>query len=317
MNRTLNINFAVMAVIAAAGLLAMQLAQRHSSEWEERQFSERVNLALRQTAHRLLADAGDHSSAIPPVRQEEKNLWLVQLEHNFDYDSLPGVLKEAFASHRIEGEYNVAVLNCANNDLMLGYTASLIAAGKEIPCGGREQATGCYNLQVTFPALAATPFRENWVWIFLTFACMALLVYSAYGVFNFLKKKGLAKQTERTKGDISTEEPHPEEPAGGQIILRFGHSTLNVENQKLVSGGIEKDLTYRETKLLQLLGRNVNQLLERDLILKSVWEDEGIMVGRSVDVFVSRLRKILKDDETLKIVNVHGVGYRLEVRGHS
>jgi len=100
-----------------------------------------------------------------------------------------------------------------------------------------------------------------------------------------------------------------------QFILQFGQSTLDIANQKLLIQNSSKDLTYRETKLLQLFCRNQNKLLERDLILKAVWEDEGVLVGRSVDVFVSRLRKLLKEDETVKIVNVHGVGYRFEVNG--
>jgi DNA-binding response OmpR family regulator len=53
--------------------------------------------------------------------------------------------------------------------------------------------------------------------------------------------------------------------------------------------------------------------VKRDLILKSVWEDNGYFVARSLDVFISRLRKYLKPDDSLRIVNVHGVGYKLEV----
>ncbi|MBK8554245.1 MAG: winged helix-turn-helix domain-containing protein [Lewinellaceae bacterium] len=55
-----------------------------------------------------------------------------------------------------------------------------------------------------------------------------------------------------------------------------------------------------------------NQILPREQILQDVWEDEGIMVGRSLDVFVSRLRKLLQDDDSIKIMSVHGIGYRLE-----
>ena len=98
-----------------------------------------------------------------------------------------------------------------------------------------------------------------------------------------------------------------------QFLLPFGQSTLDVANQKLLLPAVSKDLTYRETKLLQLFCRHQNKILERDLILKAVWEDEGVLVGRSVDVFVSRLRKLLKEDERVRIVNVHSVGYRFEV----
>ena len=83
----------------------------------------------------------------------------------------------------------------------------------------------------------------------------------------------------------------------------------------LTSGPNQHKLTYREAKLLQLLANHPNQVLERDQILKLVWEDEGITVGRSVDVFISRLRKLLAEDPTLRITAVHGVGYRFEVKG--
>ena len=86
-------------------------------------------------------------------------------------------------------------------------------------------------------------------------------------------------------------------------------------NLILVSGSTSFNLTYREAKLLSLFIGNKNQVLERDFILKSVWEDEGIIVGRSVDVFVSRLRKMLSTDSLVKISAVHGVGYRMEVNG--
>ena len=71
-------------------------------------------------------------------------------------------------------------------------------------------------------------------------------------------------------------------------------------------------LTFRETKLLRLFATNPDRLLERDVILRQVWADEGVLVGRSVDVFVSRLRKKLAADPSVGIAAVHGVGYRLE-----
>lgn len=303
----------VMAAIAGVGLLAMQAVHRSSNEANERRFSERVNLALRQTAHRLLVMEGDRSSKIPLVEQTESHTWLIRLERNFDYDSLPTVLQKAFALHRVEGDYNVAVLDCENNELMLGYTASILTAGEEIPCRGREQTAGCYNLRVSFLGAATTPFPESTSMLFMI-VCVAMLVYPAYSLFKFLKKKRLEEKAPQNDLDVYAETAFRKEALNGKAGFQFGRSSLYMENQKLVSNGIEKDLTYREAKLLQLFCRHANQLLERDLILKSVWEDEGIIVGRSVDVFVSRLRKLLHDDDSVRIVNVHGVGYRLEVQ---
>ncbi|MDZ4683117.1 MAG: winged helix-turn-helix domain-containing protein [Saprospiraceae bacterium] len=95
--------------------------------------------------------------------------------------------------------------------------------------------------------------------------------------------------------------------------LHFGNSSLGLANQLLLVNGVRESLTYCEAKLLHLFISNPNQLLEREFLLKSVWEDEGIIVGRSLDVFVSRLRKLLRADIGVQIATVHGVGYRLEV----
>jgi DNA-binding response OmpR family regulator len=102
--------------------------------------------------------------------------------------------------------------------------------------------------------------------------------------------------------------------ADEQGLILIGRCLFDFNNLLLKVGGQEEKLTYREGKLLKLLCINKNKLLERDLILKSVWEDEGIFVGRSLDVFISRLRKILKVDPTVQISSVHGIGYKLLVK---
>jgi DNA-binding response OmpR family regulator len=73
-------------------------------------------------------------------------------------------------------------------------------------------------------------------------------------------------------------------------------------------------LTKKEAELLKLLCEHQDQVLERELIANMIWGDDSYFVGRSMDVFITKLRKYLSDDPTLAIVNVHGVGFRLEVR---
>jgi DNA-binding response OmpR family regulator len=93
--------------------------------------------------------------------------------------------------------------------------------------------------------------------------------------------------------------------------LSFGRSRLHMNGHVVECDGVREKLTYREAKLLRLFVLHSGELLERDQILKEVWADEGVQVGRSVDMFVSRLRKKLKADPTIGIVAVHGVGYRM------
>jgi len=94
----------------------------------------------------------------------------------------------------------------------------------------------------------------------------------------------------------------------------FGQSTLDYPNLLLTFKGNKLTLTQKEADVLRMLCLSQNNIVKRDTILKTIWEDNGYFVARSMDVFISKLRKYLKSDETLRIVNIHGVGYKLEVR---
>ena len=94
--------------------------------------------------------------------------------------------------------------------------------------------------------------------------------------------------------------------------LSVGKSILDTKNLRLISNGTQTQLTHKEMKVLQLFFRHPNQLIERTVFLHSVWESDGFFVARSMDVFISRLRKYLLHDEQLKIENVRGVGYILK-----
>jgi len=107
--------------------------------------------------------------------------------------------------------------------------------------------------------------------------------------------------------------PTPPPTAPENPGMPFGNSRLDVTNLILWCNAVRHELTYREAKLLHLFAGHPNQVLERAYILQHVWADEGVLVGRSLDVFVSRLRKMLRDDPSVRIEAVHGVGYRLEV----
>lgn len=74
-------------------------------------------------------------------------------------------------------------------------------------------------------------------------------------------------------------------------------------------------LTYKENKILKLFFENPNQVIEREVFLKRVWEKDGFFVARSMDVFISKVRKYLSMDRTIKIENLRSIGYRLLVSG--
>ena len=93
---------------------------------------------------------------------------------------------------------------------------------------------------------------------------------------------------------------------------RIGAYEFDYQNLELTINNDKKTLTQREADLLQYLAHQQNQVLKRSDILEQVWGEDDYFLGRSLDVFISRLRKYLKGDEQLKIENIHGVGFRLK-----
>ncbi len=96
-------------------------------------------------------------------------------------------------------------------------------------------------------------------------------------------------------------------------IISFSKYTLDLENIILNIGKKQIQLTRKEADILALFASNKNTLLKREFILKSVWEDDSYFIGRSLDVFISKLRKHFKTDSNISITNIHGAGYKFEV----
>jgi len=97
-------------------------------------------------------------------------------------------------------------------------------------------------------------------------------------------------------------------------VFSLGSFTFNPETLTLSRQGEDKRLTKKESSLLKLLCEHKGKILERQVVSNLIWGDDSYFVGRSMDVFITRLRKYLKQDESVKISNVHGVGFRLEVK---
>lgn len=256
---------------------------------------EKVNLALRRTADELLRLSGDSTSRIPAVRQVVENTWQLRLDQPFSYDQLPAQLQASLDLYGIRQPYQVVVRRCADNLIDLGYHQFDFLEKSEVPCSGRDKPEGCHFIEITF----AESSRQKPLWAGLTGGVLLMLGVSG-GIWFFRRQK------QSLATPASPVEVHEKD------WVEFGNSRLDVAGQVLVCSGVHQNLTFREAKLLRLFALSPNQLLERDFILQQVWADEGVLVGRSVDVFVSRLRKKLAADSTVSIVAVHGVGYRME-----
>ena len=98
-------------------------------------------------------------------------------------------------------------------------------------------------------------------------------------------------------------------------LFVIGKYTFDPVNMILKNGKKQQTLTRKEAALLKLLCLYKNKLLSRETALKSIWGDDDYFIGRSMDVFISKLRKYLKDDPKISITNVHGTGFKLEIKG--
>lgn len=259
---------------------------------------ESVNLALRKTTHQLLKESGDSTSRIPAVEKVSKNKYRIEINQNFKYDRLSNILNDCLELYGIHAPYYVSIKKCENDLIDLGFHKIDIKSSEGVPCKGRIKPAGCHYLEITF-----TEQNKNKFPIIL-----------ASGFFIFLLSAGLFYRYKfKTK---NTTVPGIEEHMDKKnpTFIFFGNSKLDFDGLMLYVKDFKHNLTYREAKLLHYFTLNIGTLLTRDQLLKEVWESEGVLVGRSLDVFVSRLRKKLSTDDSLVISAIHGVGYKFEVK---
>jgi DNA-binding response OmpR family regulator len=96
-------------------------------------------------------------------------------------------------------------------------------------------------------------------------------------------------------------------------VFNVSNFVFDTENLTLTLDGKVQSLTKKEAQILKLLFKFKNQVLPREVILNTVWGQDDYFVGRSLDVFITKLRKYLKADESIVILNIHGVGFKLEL----
>ena len=92
---------------------------------------------------------------------------------------------------------------------------------------------------------------------------------------------------------------------------QIGKFLFDSQKQLLTIGDKQTKLTTKENELLSLLCSHSNEILQRDFALKTIWLDESSFNARSMDVYITKLRKHLRDDENIEIINIHGKGYKL------
>lgn len=252
-----------------------------------------VKIALREVGNQLLLSNQDSTSLVLPILELEKFKFKLsfQKQLSFEPTSLVATVKNIFQKAELPNYYRVEVVQCSDGEVAYSYVVNNQSEKDIIPCAGRFLPDNCYTIEVEFINNLASFFSKQ-VLLFMLFFVILIFFLD----YKFSKRKQAEKQ-------IKIDSTH----------TKVGVFQFYPEQNKLVKQAIEINLSKKECELLAIFVANPNQIIKRDELTKRVWEDHGVFVSRSLDTYISKLRKKLKDDETIKLTNVHGVGYKLEI----
>jgi hypothetical protein len=266
--------------------------------------------AMREIGHQLLLSDNDSTSRVLPIKQVNDSTYLISFESDFAF--LPGdlslIVYKAFEGKNLSNNYIVEALSCSTNEVLYSYSFNNTIQDS-VACQGRAMPKDCYLIQLIVldesknPELAAmgtlsgthstNSTGKSW---YLELLIGIGLLFAFGWLMNRIKiKKQLHVQT----------------PSENLNELKLGNSTFHPIQMRLKVKEQEFELTSKESNLLEIFIEHINQQLTRDELLHLVWGDEGDYIGRTLDVYVSKLRNKLEGDESIRLINIRGVGYKL------
>ena len=256
-------------------------------------FPETVKVALREVGNQLLLSNKDSISLVLPIIEVEKSKFRLSFQNqlSFEPSSLVASVKENFEKAELPKYYRVEVIQCSDDEVAYSFLVKNQSEKDIIPCAGRFLPNNCYIIEAEFTNNLVSFLSKQVLLILLLFVVLIFFLD-----FKFSTKKQVEQQ-------IKIDVTH----------TKIGIFQFYPEQNKLVKQATEINLSKKECELLAIFVENPNQIIKRDELTKRVWEDHGVFVGRSLDTYISKLRKKLKDDESIKLTNVHGVGYKLEI----
>ncbi|WP_299179896.1 winged helix-turn-helix domain-containing protein [uncultured Aquimarina sp.] len=259
-------------------------------------YPEKVKIALRNVGNKLLLKNGDSTSLVLPVKEVSKQVFELSFQKDvaINPEILVSIIDNELRNAELPDEYITELINCNTNEVSYSYEIFGPLIENEIPCLGRNLPKSCYTIKVImlkdqnsslYSAMGST----------YTISLGLLLIVLVTGT-TFLKKKTRKDNIDQTSNHIL-----------------LGNLIFYPNEQKLSNNTGETSLTAKESELLAIFAQYPNKIVKREQLIKQVWEDNGVIVGRSLDMFISKLRKKLGKDSEVKITNVHGVGYKLEI----
>ena len=247
-----------------------------------------LEVVLRNLGHQLLLTAKDSTSRVMPVKKLNESTYQISFQNDFSFisDTLISLVQRTFQKNALPTEYIVSLKNCKQNETVFAFEINS-QTGDLKGCRGRKLDVGCYVIEIDFLKTA----QFNFFWLLLLIIPLSLVGF--YVKNKFRKKEEAASIVDNSD------------------YIQLGNFRFYTDDNVLKSENKTITLSEKETKALKIFAESINKIVEREKLMKEIWEDEGVVViSRNVDVLVSKLRKKLSDDNSFKFINVHGRGYK-------
>jgi DNA-binding winged helix-turn-helix (wHTH) protein len=271
-----------------------------------------IKVAMRMIGHELLLQFGDSTSSVLPITKVE-NRYKISFDTEFQFDptNLIESIEKVMTKAEIKNNYLVEVEKCGQKEVFYSYEIKHSVAKDLLPCGGRVLPKTCYNVLVTIQenslstAFSTVQKETNFgSHVLLFFFAFAIIIIGMFLINRFTRKNTSTESNPIISHNSNLINNHK---------INIGRYEFDTQRMELTFDNSTAELTSKEADLLLFLHQNANEIVEREQILKAVWGDEGDYIGRTLDVFISKLRKRLNADENVKIMNIRGVGYKLVI----
>jgi hypothetical protein len=255
---------------------------------------------IRLFGHRILLSNGDSSSRVLPVKKIDNTAYRLSFEKPLALvpDSIMEIAYQTLENYP---EFAVELWSDNQSELVYSFIISRDSARTIVTCMNRRLPMAKYHLVVRFSGSSSgASFLSKPILIYIS---IALTLFLSAAIWLWRRKTPAPIQVMQADGLQQADSP----------FIKLGRIEFDLQRQLLLQNGIATALTQKETQLLTLLAQHPNEVVERARLQKEIWEDQGVIVTRSLDIFVSRLRKKMGAESGVRIVSVHGRGYRLEV----
>lgn len=248
-----------------------------------------AEVIMRKIGHEILLLSDDSTSVVRPIVYEGDK-YRIQFDASFSFlpEDLVKTIDTIIKVSYPQTNYLVQVEACDSNLIIYSYETDVFSSvpfPDVVACKLREQPEACYEIVIQFIEEEKT--ANTYLYVLL------LVIVISIGVVLYFRNKQSAND-ERIKI--------------GAYLYNPNKMTLTLINNTI-------ELTSKENELLNLLYASANETVARETLLNKVWGDEGDYVGRTLDVYISKLRKKLESDASIEIKNIRGIGYKLIVEG--